>query len=1040
MTDSETSQRTTGSLTQTITDTGSFDDDSGPSGSISTTVTTAEDEESASSTRTRDSGLGSSSTQTNDIAEHREITTGTSASYDDSGTGDSQSIETTFAESRMYDTVWTSNLDWSGLQSSYYARGGGEVSLNGIVHQSSEGETYYSGDFDSSSHREGDSSASGSSLEGETSSSTSTARESSNLRGTFSTESGELVVTDSATGTGENTFNSSLSFEDSSGSTYGYSSDSTVKYRNQFEVSRSSDGSSADTRSGTSDRTSDYSNSYNGEEHDRVDSKNNDEFSRNRTVDASGTVGGDYSSEAKTTSEYFHYNPYFGTVTDTVEISGTFTDSGVDGTRSETHSNPYGGSSDPDAQGDSGPRGFYGTTLSSSASRPVARSFVLSPTLAGGGVPANFSPPTISAVGGLSLGSTSVQAASSAAITSAAGGITNLSNLGGEVAAPQASLNAVVAGGQYSDTNFGFGETAIPVVNIDPSVLAASSSSQIIIPETPPVEIEYGDTIDAGSGLVIEVRQDIQLSDDEAEAIRDAEINVAFEHTYSGQRYLFIRLPATHDDQTGSNYLVLQRHPIFETQYAGDIYFPISSQVEIDAFWKPAAYLNQFFTGSDADAQARALHDNNTSRNYYLKKDAILAGAERIVIDVTPLYGTYTAFSEGRIRDGFINASSDGLLVFGVFARAAATSVRLSANAVKAQKVSATALAGVASFDAGQKIAEGDFVGGALALASVLEAVISVKIVPVKNLTVSSSRSAAKSADKGRSLSVLQRTCFVAGTPVLQIDGSIAIEEIRVGDMVFAKPEDDPSGKPEIRTVEKTFKLESPTMSLKVGGQRIETTAEHPFYVDRTGWVAASELAAGDLLVGLNGETTRVDAVNPTGHRKTVYNICVAEDHTYFIGSIEWGFSVWVHNSYSVRAAADGTFEAIDASGSVVRAGLDEETARGLARLFNELPEVKKAVNSNIQHAADRASLRLQVPRSEAVEDLKQITKTLKANGIPSGAIPDPGNVIPRSDSILIPYRGGAAVYEIGKNGTAKLATVLSQQQFVEALIKLGIQ
>jgi filamentous hemagglutinin len=30
----------------------------------------------------------------------------------------------------------------------------------------------------------------------------------------------------------------------------------------------------------------------------------------------------------------------------------------------------------------------------------------------------------------------------------------------------------------------------------------------------------------------------------------------------------------------------------------------------------------------------------------------------------------------------------------------------------------------------------------------------------------------------------------------------------------------------------------------------------------------------------------------------TVYNLRVAEYHTYFVGSLEWGFSVWAHNAY----------------------------------------------------------------------------------------------------------------------------------------------
>jgi len=35
-----------------------------------------------------------------------------------------------------------------------------------------------------------------------------------------------------------------------------------------------------------------------------------------------------------------------------------------------------------------------------------------------------------------------------------------------------------------------------------------------------------------------------------------------------------------------------------------------------------------------------------------------------------------------------------------------------------------------------------------------------------------------------------------------------------------------------------------------------------------------------------------------TGRWETVYNITVAEWHTYFVGAPEWGFSAWAHNAY----------------------------------------------------------------------------------------------------------------------------------------------
>jgi hypothetical protein len=41
-----------------------------------------------------------------------------------------------------------------------------------------------------------------------------------------------------------------------------------------------------------------------------------------------------------------------------------------------------------------------------------------------------------------------------------------------------------------------------------------------------------------------------------------------------------------------------------------------------------------------------------------------------------------------------------------------------------------------------------------------------------------------------------------------------------------------------------------------------------------------------------------VDTVTPTTQWEKVYNLRVADFHTYFVGKPEWGFSVWAHNSY----------------------------------------------------------------------------------------------------------------------------------------------
>jgi len=77
----------------------------------------------------------------------------------------------------------------------------------------------------------------------------------------------------------------------------------------------------------------------------------------------------------------------------------------------------------------------------------------------------------------------------------------------------------------------------------------------------------------------------------------------------------------------------------------------------------------------------------------------------------------------------------------------------------------------------------------------------------------------------------------------------------------------------------------------------IRTTAEHPFWVYNRGWQTAGELRPGDALLGHDGGRTAVEEVLDTGESETVYNLRVADYHTYFVGRRAWGFSAWAHNA-----------------------------------------------------------------------------------------------------------------------------------------------
>src|SRR5690606_37150229 len=83
--------------------------------------------------------------------------------------------------------------------------------------------------------------------------------------------------------------------------------------------------------------------------------------------------------------------------------------------------------------------------------------------------------------------------------------------------------------------------------------------------------------------------------------------------------------------------------------------------------------------------------------------------------------------------------------------------------------------------------------------------------------------------------------CFVAGTLIRTPDGERPIEEIRVGDKVWAH--DVETGADELQLVVETFVRTTPELfHLTINGATVFTTPEHPFMVQGRGWIDAAFL------------------------------------------------------------------------------------------------------------------------------------------------------------------------------------------------------
>jgi hypothetical protein len=125
---------------------------------------------------------------------------------------------------------------------------------------------------------------------------------------------------------------------------------------------------------------------------------------------------------------------------------------------------------------------------------------------------------------------------------------------------------------------------------------------------------------------------------------------------------------------------------------------------------------------------------------------------------------------------------------------------------------------------------------------------------------------------------------------------------------VYSRDQWDETGEIAAKIVEEVFERYTTVIVVRADGRDIRTTGEHPFFVVGRGWTPAHDLRVGDELVcAETGRTVTVEAIRDTGERELVYNLRVADWHTYFVGDEGWGWQVWAHNTYYYDIKFDGT-------------------------------------------------------------------------------------------------------------------------------------
>ncbi len=151
-------------------------------------------------------------------------------------------------------------------------------------------------------------------------------------------------------------------------------------------------------------------------------------------------------------------------------------------------------------------------------------------------------------------------------------------------------------------------------------------------------------------------------------------------------------------------------------------------------------------------------------------------------------------------------------------------------------------------------------------------------------------------------LAALKAACFPAGTEVRTADGYRLIEDLKPGDMVLARHEDNPHGPILSKHVVRVACREALVHTLNFNKCSIQATADHPFFVENRGWVQARDLQPGDMVLGPDGGQLFESLVE--GGPEVVYTLGVADFRTFFVIAHESDLSFWVHNSNPCQKAA----------------------------------------------------------------------------------------------------------------------------------------
>ncbi|MBW8354237.1 MAG: DUF637 domain-containing protein [Pseudomonas sp.] len=210
--------------------------------------------------------------------------------------------------------------------------------------------------------------------------------------------------------------------------------------------------------------------------------------------------------------------------------------------------------------------------------------------------------------------------------------------------------------------------------------------------------------------------------------------------------------------------------------------------------------------------------------------------------------------------------------------------------------------------------------------------------------------------------------CFAAGTMVATPKGERAIETLKIGDVVWSKPEQ--GGEPfaaaitatHVRTDQPIYRLglRKDGLGGVTASETLEVTPGHPFYVPaRKGFVPLIELKSGDRLQSLGdgageGSSITVASVELLQPQGRTYNLTVDIGHTFYVGKL----GTWVHNVGPCYSCNNGS---CSIHGSVPEI---YDAAKGTAKETEALVNAEKAVLDRIGSNAKGPDLTGKTPNT----------------------------------------------------------------------------